>query len=169
MILIHRTDTELCFIIVSTYEAKNLIALCHERNDPKVSVIHIDDVNGPTMIPKNAIQLRKEEINNVITIIRLFNGDCRYNTEEINVIKKCVAFVDRTCLHQSKTISEQIYSELESRHYIVNSFMTYILASKLIDRNEKILLEIEINYGIDLQSWLHSIIHESIADDAESI
>ncbi|CAF4397517.1 unnamed protein product, partial [Rotaria sp. Silwood2] len=148
---------------------KNLIALCHERNDPKISVIHIDDVNDPTMIPKNAIQLRKEEINNVITVIRLFNGDCRYNTEEINVIKKCVACVDRNCLHQSKIISEQIYSELESRHCIVNGFMTHKLAYKLIDRNEKILLETEINYRIDLQSRLQSIIHGSIADDVESI
>ncbi|CAM4943621.1 unnamed protein product [Rotaria socialis] len=169
MLLIHRIETEVSFIIVSTFEAKSLITLFHERNDPKVSLMHIDDVNGPTMVPKNAIELRKDEINNVITIIRLFNGDCRYNKDEVNVIKKRVAFLDRYCFHETKAISEKIYRELESRHYIVKGFMTRKLASKLSDQNETMLLEIEINHRIDLQSRFHSIIRDSIIDDAESI
>ena len=169
MILIHRKNKEACFIIVSVLEAHYLIQLCQEKSDPKVSLMHIDDVNGPTMAPINAVPLTNDEITNIITIIRLFNGDCRYDTEEIKVIKKCLGFVERDRLHRNTAISEQIYSELESRNYLMKGFMTPSLINKLSNPNEKILLKTEVEQEIDLQSLLHSIINDSIAEDAESV
>ncbi|CAF3995284.1 unnamed protein product [Rotaria sordida] len=168
MILIHRTGIDVCFIVISAFEAKSLIPLCYERNDPNVCLMHIDDVNGPTMVPKTNIILKEKEIHSVITI-RLFNGQCRYKEEEIPMLKKCVAFVDKHCLHEDKKISEQVYNELEDRDYIVHGFMTYKLASKLTNQNERILVETETHYEIDLQNRFHSIIHESIAEDVKSI
>ncbi|CAF1198957.1 unnamed protein product [Rotaria sordida] len=168
MILIHRTGIDVCFIVISAFEAKSLIPLCYERNDPNVCLMHIDDVNGPTMVPKTTIILKEKEIHSVITI-RLFNGQCRYKEEEIPMLKKCVAFVDKHCLHEDKKISEQVYNELEDRDYIVHGFMTYKLASKLTNQNERILVETETHYEIDLQNRFHSIIHESIAEDVKSI
>ncbi|CAF4497659.1 unnamed protein product [Rotaria sp. Silwood2] len=169
MILILRKDKEVCFIIVSIFEAQHLVKLCYEKKDPKVSLVHIDDVNGPTMVPTNATLVPKDEINNIIAIIRLFNGDCHYNTEEISVIKKCVAVVDRDYFHQDKAKSEQIYRELESRYYLTKGFMTYKLTNKLVDESQKILPETEAKLGIHLQSRLHLIIKESIAEDADSV
>ncbi|CAF2830990.1 unnamed protein product [Rotaria sp. Silwood2] len=169
MILIHRTGKEVYFIIVSTFEAQYLIKLFHEKQDPKVSIMHIDDVNGPTMVPTNAVMLTKEEINKVVAVIRLFNGDCHYNTEEINVIKKCVAIVESNAFHEKKTKSEEIHNELESRHYLTNSFITSKLATQLANENDRILLETEAELGIDLQHRLHSIINESISEDAEIV
>lgn len=126
-------------------------------------------MNGPTIVPNNAIELIKEEINNVIAIIRLFNGDCRYNTEEIDVIRKCIAIVDSKCFHPNEGISERIYNELEFKHYLTNGFITSKLAAKLANQNENILLETEIDLGIDLQSRFQSIINESIAEDGRSV
>ncbi|CAF2090386.1 unnamed protein product [Rotaria magnacalcarata] len=169
MILVHRTDKDVCFIIVSTFEAQHLVKLCHERKDPKVCLVHIDDINGPTMAPINAEIVKADEINNIVAIIRLFNGDCHYNNQEINVIKKCVGIVERDRFHQNKAISEEIYSELESRHYLTKGFITYKLANKLGVESEKILVEIEAKLSIDLQSRFYLIIKESIAEDAENV
>ncbi|CAF2238525.1 unnamed protein product [Rotaria magnacalcarata] len=169
MILIHRTDKQLCFILVSAFEAQSLIALCREKDNPIVSLMHIDDVNGPTMIPINSVILTKEEIINVITVIRLFNGESRYSREEIEEIKTSIAFVDKYCFHNDKQISEQIYNELEYKNYLSNGLMTDRLVARLNSPNEQILIRTEIDYRIDVYSRLHAIIGASIADDVDTV
>ncbi|CAF1375327.1 unnamed protein product [Adineta ricciae] len=168
MIVIHKTDRETSFIIISAFEAKHLIQLCQKRIDSTVRLIHIDDIDGSIMIPINAPKLTKEE-KDVATIIRLFNGDCHYNMNEIDVIKKCVALVESDRLHEDKAISKRIHTELESKHYLMNNFITSNLAIKLANSNDQILLETENQFRIDLQNIFHSIINESIVGDVKKV
>lgn len=167
MILTLRNNEAVYFIVISTFEAQNLAKLCYVKQNSKVAVVHIDDVNGPTMVPQNGAVVSKDEMNNIIAIIRLFNGDSHYSNEEIAVIKKSVAFVERDYFHQDKIKSGQMYSELESRHYLTNGFMTYRLTNKLGDESQKILPEIEAKLGINLHSRLRGIVKESIAEDPD--
>jgi len=168
MILVYRENKEVYFIVISIFEAQNILTLCHERNDPKVTLVHIDDVNGPTMIPLNARKMSEEEIH-ILTIIRLFNGDCHYDKEKIKIIKKCLAFLDKDQFHQDKQKSEEIYVELESKYYLVKGFMTQKLNDKLCDPNTRILPELETRLDINLQKQLLIITKNSIAEDVADV
>ncbi|CAF1373734.1 unnamed protein product [Didymodactylos carnosus] len=130
MILIHKNDKETSFILTSGFEAQNLIELIHKKRHSKVWLMHLDDVNGSTIISEDATDLSQEEMIKVITVIRLFNGVSRYNEEEIDVIKKCLAVVDCGYFDKDAARSKRIYDELESKHHILNGFMTYKLAAK---------------------------------------
>ncbi|UJR12494.1 hypothetical protein I4U23_016669 [Adineta vaga] len=99
MILIHKKNGEACFVIISLFESQHLSELFRKKEDPEVRLTHIDDVNGPTMVPINTVELTKEEVNNTIAVIRL-----------------CLAVVDSDCFHKDKKISKGVgvgdYSEM---------------------------------------------------------
>ena len=168
MVLVYREDNEVYFIIVSIFEGHNLLKLCDERNESRINLVHIDDVNGPTMTPLNARRMSKEE-SNVMTIIRLFNGDCHYNEEEIQVVKKCLAFVGKDQFDQNKEQSEQIYNELESENYLMKGFMTQKLSLILSEPNAKILPETEARFSINLQQNFVLITKNSIAANVDDV
>lgn len=170
VVLIHKKGTETYFIIVSMFEAQYITILIHKEQDSKVMLIHIDDTKRYTIIPTNAIGISQEDYK-ILLLIRLFNGECRYENTEIQDIKKYIAYVGSYNFDKKKEISERIYGELRFKHYLSNHFMTYKLAAKLAKENEKIVIDFEkeLPQELDLQKYFRSIVDQSIAADAKDV
>ena len=119
-------------ILLSGFEAEKITECLENRCDPNLTLLHLkasnsEIINVSTSIPSKSTLNKAEK--DLLTVIKLFNGECNYAEDEINYLKKLFCRLDEKFFVDKSDVTEQqseyLYRALISSGYIgKNGFFT---------------------------------------------
>lgn len=124
VVLIHRLADETIYVLLSGCEAANIKLQCYDRLDNNNMLVHIHDINGPTMLPVGSRVDKADE--KLLTIIKLFSAECSYpSAKETQRLAKRVGriyphyfVINRDEITVDKSCSEKLYGLLIENGYL---------------------------------------------------
>jgi len=152
------------FVCLSGKEAASIKMILENVgiNNEKVFLIFLNAINGPTTIPFKKNLISDDQENKCITLLKLFNGECKYTLSEIACLESCLGKIRS---FQNDFLN--VYNKLAEKGYIEKGFMTrkfYLEMNNNVDFSLFTKEEMEI-----VKSNIERIKFESIAEDYESL
>lgn len=178
MVMVHRTKKSTCYFLLSGREANEIKPLIEKREQSQVVLLHLDDINGKTMLPFGA-DLSEKEIA-VLSVIKLFNGNCLYSLTEKLMLPRYFAIVSASTFIDEKegiteTIAKDILQDLQKNNYVtLSGSFTRKLSLLLRDGNNQTNVTLEFSkelapYTMVVLNKLYKVSTKALSTSADRL
>lgn len=161
MILVYKKIDRPYFVLLSGFEANSIIRLFDKQTDNSVFLIHLNDEERTMQYPFSGDRLTlNQEMKEVFTLLKLFNGQCHYADDEIVMLKKSLGIVDRNFPH---------YDQLQRRNYINYGFFRQSFHDKIENNHPLFDGDTSDPAEIEVRSRVSSVVESSIGRNVHAL
>ena len=152
------------FVCLSGNEAASIKMILEkvENNNKNVFMIFLNDINGPTTLPFAKTLISNNSEIKCITLLKLFNGECKYESHETAVLETSLGK-----MRSFQNDSFNVYKKLAKKDYIEKGFITRKFH---IEMTNNVIFPLFTKEEMEIvKSNIERIKFESIAEDYESL